>query len=242
MILQRTNVTVYQMQGKNVTAVSNITTNAPLFKVYQYPVPNNGTALYITALPFNQTNYSTAFSFAYSLVSAAYPLDGGSWLENQLATASQEQIEAVYNTHKGFYIVIAIASAIFPIALAAGIYTIRTWPFDLPSDFERRRMRMARDLKKILDSFKQSSYYQKSEASKSITPQKEHRYTEEEQPTERSERVHRVGPPSQPTENRYQTEDDKYLYSTGRNLLKREIKRQDTRETEEKMIKPNFKK
>lgn len=96
---------------------------------------------------------------------------------------------------------------------------------------------MARDLKKLLDSFKQSSYYQRSEASKT-TPHK-NQYSEEEQPTERSERAHRIGPPSQSTDNRYQTEE-KYNYNTGRTLLRGEFKRQEVRETEEKFIEPKF--
>jgi hypothetical protein len=61
-----------------------------------------------------------------------------------------------------FYVFLGLFTGIFPIAFAAGIYVIRTWPFDPPTEFEKRRIRMAKDLKKLMDSFKQSSSYKKS--------------------------------------------------------------------------------
>ena len=55
---------------------------------------------------------------------------------------------------KPYYVVLGIFTGIFPLAMAAAIYAIRTWPFDPPNEFERRRMRMGKDLRKLMDSFK----------------------------------------------------------------------------------------
>jgi hypothetical protein len=37
--------------------------------------------------------------------------------------------------------------------LIAGIYYVLKWPFDPPNEFEKRRIRMKREFKKIVDDF-----------------------------------------------------------------------------------------
>ena len=72
-----------------MTNVLNVTVNAPVYKQYRYPLSPNFTSIYITALPTNQTNYSSSFHFAYSLESSVYPVSGGDWEAQQLALEAQ---------------------------------------------------------------------------------------------------------------------------------------------------------
>ena len=62
----------------------------------------------------------------------------------------------MYSIAVKYYAAIGFFTGVFPLLLIGGIYAIKRWPFDPPSDFELRRMRMGRDLKKIMDSYKES--------------------------------------------------------------------------------------
>jgi hypothetical protein len=58
----------------------------------------------------------------------------------------------VYSVAKSYYGIIGFLSGVFPLALIAGLYALQKWPFDPMNEFEKRRIRMANDLKKIMDA------------------------------------------------------------------------------------------
>jgi hypothetical protein len=132
---------------------SNITQDAPALQTYQYPLGENVSSVFILAFPLNQTSFSTGLTFTYSLNAPdTYPLNGGTWLLQTILKEEQDTIDVVYSVAKSYYGVIGFLSGVFPLALIAGLYALLKWPFDPMNEFEKRRIRMANDLKKIMDA------------------------------------------------------------------------------------------
>lgn len=138
------------MVGSSIVSAVNISTNDTEGKLYRFRA-NVTDSIFVIAYPSNQTaNLSTSFVFSYVYSSIQYPIDGGSWVDAQMLQNEQDYIDYLYSVATGYYAAIGFLSAIFPIALAIALWFILRWPFDPPNKFERRRIRMRKELEKIL--------------------------------------------------------------------------------------------
>lgn len=138
------------MMGRSIESAVNISTNDTEGKIYRFRV-STMQSVYIIAYPTNQTiNMSNCFSFSYVLSTYQYPVDGGSWIDSQLMQDGQDYMDYLYSKAKGYYAVIGLMTGIFPVILIIACWIIMRWPFDPPNKFERRRIRMKKELAKML--------------------------------------------------------------------------------------------
>jgi hypothetical protein len=62
----------------------------------------------------------------------------------------QDYLGHIYSIASKYYSIIGLLSGFFPALLAVSCWFILRWPFDPPNKFERRRIRMRKDLQKML--------------------------------------------------------------------------------------------
>ena len=80
-----------------------------------------------------------------------YPIDGGDWILSKTVNNEQDYLDYLYNYTSKYFTVIQLLSGIIPLTVLFGLFSMAFWmDFDPLNEFEIRRLKMARDLKKLI--------------------------------------------------------------------------------------------
>ena len=140
-ILNRTNLITYTLNGNSRLNATNVTINAVVNKTYMYRVAN-GSSVYLIAFPSDNTNKKfTKLIFTFNLSSSIYPPQG---MKEQLISELllNDQTNSFVYVVKGYWVFIATGFALVTPIIIGILLVVMFKNFDPDTPFEKHRKQL----------------------------------------------------------------------------------------------------